>query len=104
CNGSQNSQNIEIISSNAEVFSKLNISHLALNLVFQNTGGSQEVNSCSNNVNCQAQGYNCCLAGQCVNHGTVRPDVDQTSAEFLSAKELITNRPELIIQYQHLFY
>src|SRR5690606_23721389 len=80
------------------------IGHLGLVLNFQSSGGSEPVNSCQSNAVCSAQGYNCCLAGQCVNHAAVRPDVDQQSTEFLNAQHVVTNNPALIVNYQDLFY
>lgn len=60
--------------------------------------------SCSNDSTCKIEGFNCCLQGQCVNHGETRPSVDTSSSSYLSAIEQLTTRPELISNYSEYFY
>jgi hypothetical protein len=83
---------------------KITVSHLFLSLIPE-IGSTNDSNpSCSINENCTSSGYNCCLAGQCVNHGEVKPQTDQASADYNAVVELLQTRPELIKNYSNFFY
>lgn len=60
--------------------------------------------TCSIDTSCTNIGYNCCLSGQCVNHGEIRSEIDTTSDRYKEAISLLQNRPELIKNYEDLFY
>lgn len=80
------------------------ISHLNLNL--SPAIGSVVIDSpvCSSNTSCTSVGFNCCLDGQCVNHGQVRPEVNTSSDNYLIALEILEDRPELITNFGDIFY
>jgi hypothetical protein len=83
---------------------KIEISNLFISLIPEIGSTNNSNPSCSINANCTTSGYNCCLAGQCVNHGEVRPETDQTSDIYEVAIQLLQSRPELIKNYEDLFF
>ncbi len=80
------------------------VSHL--NLRVSPAIGSEAGDSpiCSNNTTCTGIGYNCCLEGQCVNHGSVRSSVDTSSDNYKIAYQIVSDRPELINNFADIFY
>ncbi|MBD66599.1 MAG: hypothetical protein CME62_15410 [Halobacteriovoraceae bacterium] len=98
------SESLALFSKDGTQIDDVATSHLFLNIIPAAGGSSGEINSCSNNSSCTDIGFNCCLSGQCVNHGEVRPNVSTTSDKYQVALELITNRPELIVNYEDVFY
>ena len=80
------------------------IGHLNLNLspAIGSVGTTSPV--CSNNSSCTSVGFNCCLEGQCVNHGQVRPEVNTSSDNYIIALEILEDRPELINNFGDIFY
>jgi len=67
-----------------------------------NTGGSS-VLACTTNTTCLAQSYDCCQSGQCVKDGQVKSSVDQTDADFLIVKALVTVTPALYSRFPQYY-
>lgn len=104
CNGNISSTGLNLYTYEGILKTDANINFLNLNRI-PNIGSSTETSPvCSTNANCSAIGFNCCLAGQCVNHGNVRSEVDTTSDKYLIALELLQTRPELLKDYEDIFY
>ena len=82
--------------------SGVNISYLSLRV--QNISVPEPGNvSCSASSECLAQGYDCCLSGQCVVDGAVKSTTNTTSIEFLQSVDDIAQNPSAINNYPHLY-
>lgn len=105
CQTNITSSPLRLFKPTATEVTTLSVSHLFISLLpkigTSPTGGQV---SCQMNANCTAINYNCCLAGQCVNHGQVRSNVSQTSDKYKIALQQIQARPELIKNYTDVFY
>lgn len=105
CTANTVSEGFNIYDSAGLKISNLSMSHLKLGIIpALGSGGNSSAQACSSNSACIAQGYNCCLDGQCVNHGEVREGVNQSEPEYLNAISQILARPELIGNYADYFY
>ncbi len=106
CQLNKNSIGLTLFNSNGLVIEDVNLGNLTLGIIPQLGSGSGNVsgNSCNTDGACQQQGFNCCLNGQCVNHGEVKEGVNTSSSEYLSALQQILTRPERIKDYQDFFY
>lgn len=103
CNSGINSNEIFIYSPSGTEQTELNISHLRLAILPERTENITRT-TCASNTSCETLGFDCCLDGQCINHGEVIDGVNQNTDEFLIASQIIEARPELIINYNNLFY
>lgn len=105
CTQSLSSNSLRLFETNGTEEKNANISFLFINITpTSQTNSSSSTAVCVNDANCSAINFDCCLNGQCVNHGEPRSEVDQTSSEFLIAKQLISGNPEVLKDYKHLFY
>ncbi len=105
CNTNISSTSLRLFNLSGVEFSSSLIAHLNLSVIpGLGSTSTGTVETCSINANCISSGFNCCLSGQCVNHGEVRPETLQSSDEYLAALQLVLARPELIKNYEHLFY
>lgn len=104
CINSTLTNSLRLVSANGEDLSQVSLSHLSLNILHNSSIPGNETNTCSGNSTCIAQGYNCCLEGQCVNHGAVKSGVNTQGQDYLSALEVISNNPSLIVNYPEIFY
>lgn len=87
---------------------------LSVQLNRTNTGGSSSGSSsgsggsnapsCSSSSTCVAQGYSCCLQGQCVVDGALKAGVDTESDEYLAIASMINLNPNLYINYPAYYY
>lgn len=98
------SQSLKLYTPSGVEANQMDISYLYLNLIPAAGSTSGSTASCNVNANCTSLGYNCCLSGQCVNHGEVKSGVSTTSSPYLVALQVINSRPELINNYQDIFY
>ena len=69
---------------------------------FENPDGTG--GSCIGDSDCQRLGFDCCITGQCVKHGVIRPGVDISSMEFLQAQQDIQNQSSAIYNYRDLYF
>lgn len=104
CRTNLASSMIKVFASNGVEVSQILMNNLSLKLLPSTGSGSGPGLTCSTDSVCKVEGYNCCLSGQCVNHGEVKPSVDTSSSEYQSALEQILSRPELIANYTDIFY
>ncbi|MDP7320969.1 MAG: hypothetical protein QF441_10195 [Bacteriovoracaceae bacterium] len=105
CNVSINSDGLQLYSPLGTKEKSIKISHLRFQVLpAVGSPNNEAPKVCSINANCTSLNFNCCLAGQCVNHGEVRSEVDTNSDKYKVAVELISARPELINNYQDVFY
>jgi hypothetical protein len=98
----QLSENISILLSTGGNLSSLNTASLKLQVTPGSTTTTGQ--SCVSNSACSAQGYDCCLQGQCVNDGAVKSNVNQTLNDFLQAKDDVLNNPNRVVNYPQYFY
>ena len=61
------------------------------------------VSSCSNSE-CVAKGFDCCLDGQCVNDAAVKPDVNQSSSEFIQANAEVNQDPLNFLKWPNIYF
>jgi len=104
CTLNQNSNALKLYTANAFLETSVDLSYLNISLLPAIGSTNDEVKTCQINANCTSSGYNCCLSGQCVNHGEVKPGVNTTSSDYQNAIELLQSRPELIVNYTNIFY
>ena len=97
--GSQSSV-LKLYYQNGEVVSTLDYGNLTLSL----TGNSNSTsNSCVENTSCMAQGFNCCLDGQCVKDGAMRSGTSNLPG-YAAAMEDVKNNPARFILYPQFFF
>ncbi|MFA6238721.1 MAG: hypothetical protein WC635_15405 [Bacteriovorax sp.] len=60
--------------------------------------------TCVTTSECQAQGYNCCSLGQCVKDLALKPNVDQSSTDYIQALQDILNNPNHIYLYPQYYF
>ncbi len=82
--------------------SGIDISYLTLRLQNTSTVDPGAV-SCSGSSECLAQGFDCCLNGQCVIDASVKSGVNTASAEFLQSIDDIANASSSINNYPNLY-
>ncbi|MFG1499305.1 hypothetical protein ABMA70_03785 [Halobacteriovorax sp. XZX-3] len=75
-----------------------------LSVTINVNGSSTTPGGSCTNTSCQQQGYNCCLNGQCVIDGEVRPETDQNSSEYKTALAEILEDANSFKNYPELFY
>tara|TARA_R110000868_G_scaffold38661_1_gene135032 strand:- start:40154 stop:45211 length:5058 start_codon:yes stop_codon:yes gene_type:complete len=103
CNlSSFSSDSSRLRTSGGVVISGIDISYLSLRL--QNTTVIDPGTvSCSGSSECVAQGFDCCLSGQCVVDASIKSTTDTNSSEFLQSVDDIANAPSSINNYPHLY-
>ncbi|MBT4791389.1 MAG: hypothetical protein HON90_07445, partial [Halobacteriovoraceae bacterium] len=105
CSTNLTSASLRLFTPTGTEETKLAINHLYLNIMPDiGSTSTQTPTICTQNSNCTSLNFNCCLAGQCVNHGQVRSEVDTTSDKYNIALQIISARPELIKNYTEVFY
>ena len=105
CNSSILSNGVKVFDSAGASNLNLNTNHLRLSMM-PPLGSTASGNSptCSSDSACSANGYDCCILGQCVNHAEIKAGVDQNSTAYTAAVQQILARPELIANYTDYFY
>ncbi len=79
----------------------LNLENLTL-LINSNNNTTDPNSSCSSNA-CQAQGFDCCSDGQCVNDGSQKSGIDTSSSSFLAALQEVLVQPSAYTNYPEYF-
>lgn len=100
CSTAVTSTGLKLYFINGEEVTNLNVSSLLIT-VSSNSGSSG--NTCSESTLCQSRGYNCCIDGQCVNEGAVRPGAISLPG-FLSAQEDVRINPSRYVLYPQFYY
>jgi hypothetical protein len=106
CTLNKTSTDITMFNKNGVVLNNIEMGNLALGII-PKAGTNNQNNQndlCSTDSACKLQGYNCCVTGQCVNHGEIKAGVNTSSTEYQNALQQILTRPELIENYQDFFY
>lgn len=104
CNVTLASSKIIVMSSASVVIPQVDLGNLALGIKpAQGSSGNVGL-TCSADSVCKVEGYDCCLANQCVNHAETRSGVDTASSGYLSALDQVTSRPETITSFTEYFY
>ncbi len=104
CLNTTTSDALQLYDSNGTLISDININHLRLGVMPPPGTSSGNDSACTTDSACVSLGFNCCLSGQCINHGEVKEGVVQSSNEYLGALAQILARPELIANYPEYFY
>jgi hypothetical protein len=84
-------------------YSNINLDLAKINLTINMNNDSNNDNPNCTNTECQAQGFDCCLDGQCVNDGAVRPGAEDLDGYDNAIEFLLTN-PGLYSDYSQFFY
>lgn len=82
--------------------SGIDVSYLSLRLQNSSPVDPGTV-SCSGSSECLAQGYDCCLEGQCVIDASIKSTTNTSSTEFLQSVDDIATNPSAINNYPHLY-
>ncbi len=104
CAGSTIGENLAAYFDSGSAVGSVDLSALKLRLQPVSTTGGGGSLSCSAHSACTAQGYSCCLDGQCVVDKAIKNGVDQSSSGFLSALADVQNNPARYSVYPHYFY
>lgn len=104
CTSNLSSSGLKLFSASGNFISELKTSSLFLNIIPAAGTTTQQPTSCQSNSACTPKGFNCCLSGQCVNHGEKRPEVSSASNKYIEALKIIGSRPELINNFADVFY
>lgn len=97
-----NESNNGVITNSIVPTNTINLENLSILINSTNTS-TDTGGSCTNN-GCQLQGYDCCLNGQCVKDGEVRPNIDENSSEYKNALAEILNDANAFQNYPELFF
>jgi hypothetical protein len=103
CTTTIQSEGMRVFFDSGNSFGAINLEALKLRILL-NAGGTGNAPFCSSNSFCGQIGFNCCLDGQCVKDGAVRPGVDTSSAAYLTALEDVQNNPIRFKIYPQFFY
>lgn len=93
--------NLTLSASDRVASSTLVTSVLSLRIDTKNTT-TDPVSSCSD-VECRARGYDCCLSGQCVNDGELKPNASSED-NYLQAINDVLNNPSSFSDYPNVYY
>lgn len=106
CDINVQSSGMNLFTNTGSLESDILVSQLSLNIIPElgSTSGSTTGQTCTVSSTCTELGFNCCVSGQCVNHGEIKPGVSTTSTEYLEAISAVLTRPELIKNYENVFY
>ena len=104
CNTNLTSSSLRAFSSVGVEDTNLEVSNLFIGIIPAPGSSSGSNQTCSIDETCQASNFNCCLAGQCVNHGEVKSTTNTNSDKYTIALQILSTRPELLNNYSDLFY
>lgn len=79
----------------------LNLASLGIVVDFSSASTSP-VTSCTN-TECVAQGFDCCLNGQCIKNGELKPDAS-TNSLFSQAQSDVASNPAAILNYPEIYH
>ncbi len=81
--------------------SSLNLNDLVLRVDTQ-SGSTTQTGSCTDNA-CIAKGFDCCLDGQCVDDGELRPNAS-SQTDFTAALADVSNNPNNFINWPSVYF
>lgn len=81
--------------------SSLNLNDLVLRVDTQ-SGSNTQTGSCTDSA-CAAKGFDCCLDGQCVNDGNLRPNAS-SQQDFTQALADVANNPNNFINWPSIYF
>ena len=100
CNSAVTSEGLKLYFNNGEAVPTLNLSLLSLTVSGSNTTSG---NTCVESSSCSARAYDCCLDGQCVNDGAVRPGAI-TQIGFTQAQLDVASNPNRFTVYPQYYF
>ncbi len=100
CSSAVTSTGLRLYFVNGEEVPTVTVNSLILNI-----SGSTATNgnTCSESTVCKARGFDCCLDGQCVTDGAIKPG-SLTSPEFLAAQEDVSSNPNRFVLYPQFYF
>ncbi|MFL5785456.1 MAG: hypothetical protein ACJ76H_12635, partial [Bacteriovoracaceae bacterium] len=101
CSNAITSTGLRLYFTNGEQVPTLTTTALTMTISGSTTGST--TNACSSSSACSARGYDCCLQGQCVKDGAVKPDAINMSG-FDSAQEDVRINPSRYIIYPQYYF
>ena len=100
CNSTVTSEGLRLYFTNGEAVPALNLASLALTI----SGTSSTTNNtCVESSVCRSRGFSCCLDGQCVNDGSIRPGAI-TSNGFNEAQVEVATNPNKFVLYPQFYF
>ena len=100
CNSTVTSEGFKLYFNSGEAVPTLNLSSLALTI---SGSTSTTTNSCVQSSVCVARGFSCCLDGQCVTDGAVRPG-SLTETGFAEAQNEVASNPNKFVLYPQYYF
>lgn len=100
CSTSATSTGLKLYFINGEEIPALSFNSLLLTISGNTSSGG---NQCSESTVCQAQGYDCCLEGQCVKERAIRPSA-YTAPGFPAAQADVVANPSRYILYPQFYF
>lgn len=100
CNSTVTSEGLKLYFNNGEAVPTLNLSMLNLSISGSISSGG---NTCVESTACKARGYDCCLDGQCINDGAVRPDAILKPG-FEQAQLDVASNPNRFVAYPQFYF
>ena len=100
CNSSVTSEGLKLYFNNGELVPTLNLSMLTLTISGSTTSSG---NSCVESTVCKARGYDCCLDGQCVTDGAIKPGAI-TDPGFATAQSDVASNPNRFVLYPQYYF
>ncbi len=101
CSNAVTSTGLRLYFTNGELVPNLVTNTLLMTISGSSSGGT--VNSCSTSTACNSRGFDCCLQGQCVNDGTVKPGVLNLPG-FDTAQEDVRINPDRFSVYPQFYF
>jgi hypothetical protein len=100
CNSTVTSGGLKLYLLNGEQVPNLNLSLLTLTISASTTSAG---NMCYDSSSCKASGFDCCLEGQCIKDGAVRPSA-LTQPGFAVAQEDVRLNPDRFVVYPQYYF
>lgn len=100
CNSSVTSEGLKLYFNNGEAVPTLNLSLLNLTIAGSTTSSG---NACVENTLCQARNFDCCLDGQCVKDGAIKPGA-LTDPGFAAAQMDVASNPNRFVAYPQYYF
>lgn len=108
CTANLLSDQVALIQEDGSFISEISTSNMRLNIIKNSTGSTvstdTDANACTEDTSCTTDGFDCCLQGQCVNHGAIKPGVDYSSSDYQTAAIQVSQNPNEMNNYPNYFY
>lgn len=100
CSSAVTSSGLRLYFFNGEEVPTVSVSLLSMSISGSTSGSS---NTCTDSNACKARGFDCCLSGQCVTDGALKPGAI-TQPGFLAAQEDVRLNPNRYVVYPQFYF